>query len=437
MLFRRRTFPRGLFLVPIVILSLIGGWLLFTRERPTPTNLFPAPGAVAIPGLAPIQITFSSAMNHEAVEQNLFLEPTHPGSFAWEGDTLTFTPSTPWPSGAVISATLGTGARSALGLPLAEAPTWSFSVARTMLAYLWPADGTANLYMLDPVGGTVIQLTEMGGVLEFSVGANGLAVYFSARNNSGGSGVWTLDLLTRESTPLFDCGQDLCALPQPSAGGTWLVYENTSQGELWLLPLAGGAPFRLGLGTRPQWSTDDKLAFYDRATQTFQIVDPTGVVLASFPNQMGEPGAWSADGAYFTTPNTDAQAESSRLYAFLTINGLINDLSGEGFVEDTSPAYSPDGQWLVFARKFLDAERWTPGRQVWVMEANGDNAHPLTNDEFFSHTSFAWSPDNQFIAFVKAHRTAPDARPELWMIGRDGSNPVQLVIGGYAPQWIP
>ncbi|GAB4581273.1 MAG: hypothetical protein Fur0022_40200 [Anaerolineales bacterium] len=291
--------------------------------------------------------------------------------------------------------------------------------------------------MLDPVGGTVIQLTELGGVLEFSVGVNGLVVYFSAQNASGGSNLWQLDMLTRESELILDCGRDLCALPQPSPDGQWLAYENTSTGEIGLFPLAGGASILLGTGTRPQWSVEGHLAFYNVAEKAFRVVDQTGTVLASLPNPLGEPGAWSADGAFFTVQDTDEQADASRLIAFLPINGLLKDLSGEGLVEDTSPAYSPNGLWLAFARRYLDAERWTPARQLWVMSPDGENAQALTNDVFYSHTSFAWSPDSQWIAFVKAHRTAPNAQPELWMIGVDGSNPVQLVIGGYSPQWIP
>ncbi|MCB9133864.1 MAG: Ig-like domain-containing protein [Anaerolineales bacterium] len=437
MLFRRRTFPRWLILIPILLLILLAGGLPLARGRPTVTEIFPAPDTLAVPGLAPIHLTFSRAMNHAAVEQNLTLTPAHPGSYTWEGNILTFTPTEPWPGGATITAALGTGARSSLGMPLTETQTWSFTIARTMLAYLWPANGSANLYMLDPVGGTVVQLTETGGVLEFSVGEKGLALYFSAMNEAGGSSLWRLDMLTRTKVEILTCVQDLCALPQLSPDGKWLAYENTSRGDIWLLPLDGGEPVRLAFGTRPQWSSDGSLAFYDGEKQAFQIMDPTGTILASLPNTLGEPGAWTINGDFFTVPTSDIEADTSRLFAFLPLNGLLNDLSGPEPVEDTSPAYSPDGRWLAFARKYLDANRWTPGRQLWLMSPDGSNAHPLTNDEFYSHASFAWNPDSQIIAFVKAHRTAPEVPPALWMINVDGSNPLQLVIEGYAPQWVP
>jgi len=424
-------------LISILIIILIGGGIAFTRGRPTVTDKFPAPDTVAVPAVAPVEITFSRTMNPKAVEQGLIIEPDRPGKIVWEGNTLSFTPNEPWPGGAVISVTLGTGARSSLGIPLAEKQAWSFTVARTMLAYLWPADGPANIYMLDPVGGDVVQLTEMNGLLEFAVSANGLLVYFSAENETGGSSLWQLDMLTRESGLVLDCDSDLCSVPQPSPDGQWLVYENTTLGEVWLLSLESGELSWLGTGTRSVWSPDGNLAFYDQTGMAFRIVEPVGTVLASFANTLGEPGAWSPDGNFFTAPESDMETDSSRLLAFLPINGIVNDLSGDGLVEDISPAYSPNGQWLAFARRYLDVERWTPGRQLWVMESDGESAYPLTNDEFYTHTSFAWSPNSQQIAYVRAHRTSPDAPPEIWVVNVDGSDPVQLVIGGYGPQWIP
>lgn len=437
MLFRRRAFPRWLILIPILLLILIGGGLTLSRGRPAVREVFPAPDTLAVPGLAPLRLTFDRAMNHAAVEQSLNLTPAHAGAFSWEANTLTFTPAEPWPGGAVITATLGTGARSSLGIPLPEAQTWTFTIARTMLAYLWPSSGSANLYMLDPIGGAVVQLTHMGGVLEFSVGENGLVLYFSEVNRTGGSSLWRLDMLTRTSEEILTCAQDLCALPHPSPDGKWLAYENTSRGDIWLMPLPEGDPIRLGVGTRPQWSSKGKLAFFDPTTQTYQIVDATGGTFAVLPNPLGEPGAWTPDGDFFTVPVSDVEANTSQLFAFLPINGIAKDLSGPDAVEDTSPTYSPNGRWLAFARKYLDATRWTPGRQLWIMSPDGSNAHPLTDDELYSHASFAWSPDSQSLAFVKAHRTAPEVPPALWMIQVDGSNPVQLVIEGYAPQWVP
>ena len=50
---------------------------------------------------------------------------------------------------------------------------------------------------------------------------------------------------------------------------------------------------------------------------------------------------------------------------------------------------------------------------------------------------FAWSLDGEQLAFVRFDVGAPTNPPELWLVNADGSEPLELVVGGYAPQWVP
>ena len=81
--------------------------------------------------------------------------------------------------------------------------------------------------------------------------------------------------------------------------------------------------------------------------------------------------------------------------------GIFLDLTGADNLEDTSPAYSPDGASLAFARKYLDVTRWTPGRQIWLMNSDGSGARPLTQDPYFNHFNMVWDPDGDQIAYVR------------------------------------
>jgi Tol biopolymer transport system component len=99
--------------------------------------------------------------------------------------------------------------------------------------------------------------------------------------------------------------------------------------------------------------------------------------------------------------------------------------------------YSPNGATIAFARKYLDSERWTFGRQLWIMNADGSNAHPITDEPNFNHFDLAWSWDGLMLAYVRFNEAQIFKPPELWMINADGSNPIQLIIGGYSPLWIP
>jgi Tol biopolymer transport system component len=113
------------------------------------------------------------------------------------------------------------------------------------------------------------------------------------------------------------------------------------------------------------------------------------------------------------------------------------DLSQSPVVEDASPALSPDGKWIAFARKFLDPAHWTPGRQLWVMGVDGAGPQQLTNAPDYNISSILWSPDGTSLLFVRFEETDPAQQPEIWVTQPNGKNPRRLAVGGYLPQWLP
>jgi Tol biopolymer transport system component len=168
-----------------------------------------------------------------------------------------------------------------------------------------------------------------------------------------------------------------------------------------------------------------------------------------FPNDTGQPGTWDPNGQNFVTQeiliaetgeaNSSAlePIASSRLMRFNRLEEKTQNLTIAENLEDASPAYSPDGSFLAFARRFLEARRWTPGKQLWLMTTDGREARQLTNDPFYNHFDFAWRPDSDQLAFVRFNQTVMTEPPELWLINQDGSGATKIVEGGYDPQWIP
>ncbi len=450
MQFRRRRSKRWLLLIPLLLIILASIYLAYLRGRPQVGDVFPPEDAVAIPGAAPLQISFSQAMNAQSVAANLRTVPERSGAFAWQANQLTFTPDQSWPSGQTVSVTLTTGARSILGLPLRESSSWRFEVAPTLLAYLWPAGDPADIYVLDPRGAEIIQLTRSEfGVLDFSITADSLAIYFSAWNEQGGADLWRLDLITRSTELLLPCGGDLCNNIQVSPQGR-LAYENTTLGQILFWELENEAGSLMGGGVRPSWSSAGLLAFYDALGQAHTFRDVESGEIWTFANQTGEPGTWDPRGAFFVATEilpglSVADPPAGHLLRFQIATQFVTDLSRSSMtspaetdtVEDTSPSFSPDGNWIAFARKYLDLDRWTPGRQLWLMTPEGAEAHPITEAPNHNHSAFAWHPNQDQIAYLRADQTNTTSPPEIWLVQVDGSNPIRLIIGGYSPQWIP
>jgi Tol biopolymer transport system component len=463
--------PRLVFLL-VLLVVISGTGIGYFRATPHVIIVQPGPDLQSVPSGMPFKLTFSKAMKPDTVEEHLTIDPPVSGSFTWQSNTLTFTPDQPWLKGETITVTLTSGSQAAGLIPLALLgdQEWSFTIAKPLIVYLWPAGGEATLYALDPDSGEVLELLpNVSGILDFDINPEGTIIYYSTENRTGGSDIFVYDRITNapqdEPIPLLSCQNAYCRSPKISPGGKMLAYERNplpGTGEslypqVWIHSLertsqqfdtiAGDLthPTRL-----PSWSSKARLAFYDVSANAYIFIDPHTQDSITFLNDTGESGSWSPDGNAFIAPEiffTEAEASPdsgatiaiapSHLQRFDLTTSATHDLSVSLDLEDTSPVYSPDGLNIAFARKSLDPALWTPGRQLWVMPADGTEARALSNAPYFNHSSFAWSPDGQRIAYLRFNQDDLTAPPELWLTELSVNSHTQLVIGGYAPQWMP
>jgi Tol biopolymer transport system component len=302
------------------------------------------------------------------------------------------------------------------------------------------------------------------GVFEFTTSKDGINIYFSASNARGGSDLYQIDLIEETNATdnsyrpkkLLVCGLAQCRSPAVSFDSKNLAYEylipslkgGLGPAQIWLLDLLELSTKPIGHAThetvQPAWSSTGWLAFYDRTSQVYEVINPQTKAITQLINQTGQPGKWSPDGEFYLAPEMmyypstgDTETGISHLLQYGIHAGTSGDISKADSVEDVEGTYSPDGGTIAFARKYLDMERWTFGRQIWTMNPDGSNSHPITDEPDYNHYDLAWSWDRRMLAYVRFNETKLYELPELWMIGFDGSNPIQLVIGGYSPLWIP
>lgn len=465
---------RGLLVALLLLGGLAAAGLGYLWATPRLIEISPPPDATGISAGTSLRLTFSQPMRVDSVRSHLSINPYPRGQFSQEGNSFVFTPDEPWPNGAEVTVRLAAGVRAAGWLPFTtrREQSWSFLVENPLLAYLYPSDGPANVYTIDPESGEVTLLTEeTEEVLDFDVNATGTEIYYSVRRGEGNSAILRLERSSGESHPVLNCEQALCRAPQISLDGRYLAYERvelgqnqaTGQVQVWLLPLSqesdpGGdeqasQPIPAGDPEQrtqsPLWSTDGWLSFYNYAREAFIFTIPGEGEKAEIASLTGLPGSWDPHGKFFVFPEMStipidpaltvdlAPLPFSHLMRYDLSDGTLEDLSLMDYLEDAFPAYSPDGKRLAFARKYLNQERWTPGRQLWVMAADGSNTRQLTDDPQYNHYDFAWSPSGEAIAYTRFNQTLMTEPPQVWLINADGSQPQQLVSGGYAPQWIP
>lgn len=93
----------------------------------------------------------------------------------------------------------------------------------------------------------------------------------------------------------------------------------------------------------------------------------------------------------------------------------------------TTQSWSPDGTRIAFS------STKDGNYELYVMQADGSNIVRLTNTPAIDESSPAWSPDGASIVYLRSG-------PELWIMSSTGANPRALTASGLRaryPSWSP
>ncbi|HTL74639.1 MAG TPA: LpqB family beta-propeller domain-containing protein [bacterium] len=137
---------------------------------------------------------------------------------------------------------------------------------------------------------------------------------------------------------------------------------------------------------------------------TSAAVSPDGSKIAMVLSKAGSPNIWVAN------------ADGSNLKRLTT------------GIEDSSPTWSPDGQWICFATKQRDNDR----RRLAKIPAGGGTLKYLNTVGTPNPSEPDWSPDGKWIAF-----TSQMGDFNICVMPVDGSSSPKVLVTGQNPSWSP
>ncbi|MDF9827329.1 tricorn protease [Ereboglobus sp. PH5-10] len=143
-----------------------------------------------------------------------------------------------------------------------------------------------------------------------------------------------------------------------SPDGKHIAYlsDATGEFELYIRPQDGsGEPVQLTTGATtyyalPRWSPDSKKLLWTDREQRLRTIDietKTITLVAHNPDYVIRQYAWSPDSALIAWTH-QTRGALSRIKIFNTADGSTTDAT-DGWYAANSPAFSDDGQWLLFA----------------------------------------------------------------------------------------
>lgn len=425
----------------------------------------PGPDMANVSTRTHFQIQFDQPVAPPTTNDILFFIPPLAGALQVDGQRLTFVPTAPLQPHTEYQVTLKPGLLGQKGGRLPAAQHWRFQTGGVQIAYsALDEQGKEQLFLTsaklapsEPPTTVPLQLTKLNSSLwEFAVAPDSSRIVFSALKEDGTSDLWSISPGEQQPTQLLACPNAVCSSVAWSADGHTLAFSRRnatqfstpilSPPRLWLLDVASGESF-------PAFVDDQKLAFEPRWSadnQWLSYVSPDlgGVGLYNLPSDQeqfyasttGEAGIWhpQRNAVVISVAQPLSDTYVTHLQLIDPISQTQLDLSGvDSLVEDGAPAWSPDGAWLAFRRKLFTGSSATPGKQIWLMRADGNEAKALTAEAAFDFGAPLWSPDGRYLLYHKLPLKGPDITISTWVMEVASGDAWEVANPGQRPQWFP
>lgn len=333
--------------------------------------------------------------------------------------------------------------------------------APPQILYLgWDGAGVVQLWRLGEDGVAVALTAVTSDLFDFAVAPDAQTIAYSQVGKTSGSSIWQVDRNGRSSHQLLDCPTTLCTDLVWAPSGQRLLFEQRDDERalphLWWLDIASGqtAPLlanNYAPARSARFSPDGDWVSYASPTEggvwLFEWANGRSQFI---PNELGSPAVWSpqedavvvsdhnlavvhgSDGSDHTAHSHEV-SEAVQLYRIEVATGERTLLTAGVSVDDGAAAWSPDGEWLAFGRSLWQT---AVGRQLWLVRADGSEAHALTDEPAIYHGPSHWSPNGRLLLFQKGE-VGGNGRSAIMTLDVATGDQQHLAAEGFQPAWLP
>ncbi len=328
------------------------------------------------------------------------------------------------------------------------------SLENTYITYLSVDEAYhKQLYLIPALGGEIRQITNGNtGVWNYQVSPAGNSLIYSVPDGGTGSELWYWGADLPAPKRILHCPEESCSDVLWSPNREQILYSRLSFGDeqaylgipsLWWLnletletqPLFQDSQLP---GYNPRWSHDGNWLSYTSASpQEIQIYHLENGVRQSIPTEIGSAVAWSPNSAQFLTADLQFidKMYLSKISLYDVENDTLTPLPTEDDFDDNNPSWSPDSNWISFSRSQWTLDSLSAGDQIWLMDVNGQDAHPLTSSPETTHGFVSWSPRGRFLLY-RVYAVQDTVSPsQIRIFDLDTNEEITVVAPGESPSW--
>src|SRR5215469_4196660 len=215
-------------------------------------------------------------------------------------------------------------------------------------------------------------------------------------------------------------------------------FGSKPQRNIYIEKIGASQPVQLTFGREderePVWSPDGRYIAFCRVITTPPVGRFAVFVMSAAGGgerritEGGEGVSWSPDGRNLAVAGLP---DAGGIFRVSLETGERTQLTRSGPYLDNFPVFSPDGQWIAFARTLTP---WA--REIFIVSSGGGTPRQLTFDGHFTHGE-AWTADSKEIVFSSGRdKLGSSGGMSLWRIPIAGGVPRRLSVtlqGGFYP----